>query len=87
LYSGALQIEFQYEVGNDILLNAQAIETGENPVNDMMGTLSDSTTTLVEQVVADTFRRRGLRSQTVRVLQVTYSSGTTSIGNLTDICE
>jgi hypothetical protein len=88
LYSGSLQIEFQYEVGNDIFLNAQKIESG-NPENDMMAVLLDSTTLLVEEVVAETFRRRGLRSSVadVRVLRVTYSTGTTSIGNLTDIRE
>ncbi|KAL3804987.1 hypothetical protein ACHAWO_001845 [Cyclotella atomus] len=86
LYSGSLPIEFQYEVGNDIFLNAQKIESGE-PENDMKSVLMDSTTLLVEEVVADTFRRRGLRSGAVdvRVLEVTYSNGTTSIGNFTDI--
>lgn len=69
-------------------MNAQKIESG-NPENDMMAALLDSTILLVEEVVADTFRRRGLRSGVadVRVLQVTYSTGTTSIGNLTDIRE
>jgi hypothetical protein len=83
-----LPIEFQYEVGNDIFLNAQKIESGE-PENDMKSVLMDSTTLLVEEVVADTFRRRGLRSGAVdvRVLEVTYSNGTTSIGNFTDIRE
>ena len=86
IYSGALLVDFQYEVGNDEFLNAQAIETG-TPENNMMAVLLDSTTALVEQVVADTFRRRGLRLAEVRSLQVTYSPETTTIGNLTDICE
>ena len=86
LYTGALLVDFQYEVGNDQFLNAQAIETGE-PENNMMAILLDSTEALVEQVVADTYGRRGLRLAEVRNLRVTYASKTTAIQNLTDICE
>lgn len=87
-YSGPLPIEFKYEVGNDRFLNAQAITTGE-PENDMMQVLLDSAMTLIDDVVQNTFTRRGLRSYSVKVrmLQVTHSSESVSIGNLTDICE
>lgn len=88
LYSGPLKIKFQYEVGNDLFLDANEIATGE-PENDMLQVLMDSTALLVEEVVANTFKRRGLRSNSIgmRVLQVSYSVGTTSIDNLSDICE
>lgn len=88
LYSGKLSIKFQYEVGNVMNLNANKITTGE-PENDMLGVLLDSTTLLIEEVVADAFKSRGLRSTVVgvRLLQVSYSTGTSSIDTLEDICE
>eukprot|EP00804_Cyclotella_cryptica_P026669 CCRYP_007922-RB/>CCRYP_007922-RB protein AED:0.01 eAED:0.01 QI:367/1/1/1/1/1/3/1064/971 len=89
LYTGTLTIPFQYEIGNDAYLSAQAIETGTNPVNDMLNVLLESTSTLVEEVVVDTFgqTRRGLRSNggQVRILQVVYSPDTVTIEKLENI--
>jgi len=91
LYSGTLTIPFQYEVGNDVYLSAQAIQTGTDPINDMLNALLESTSTLVEEVVMNTFgpTRRGLRSNAGRArrLQVVYSPDTVVIDKLENICE
>ena len=91
LYTGTITIPFQYEAGNDAYLSAQAIQSGTDPINDMLNVLLESTSTLVEEVVSDTFgpTRRGLRSHAGRTrrLQVVYSTDTVVIDKLEDICE
>lgn len=79
-------------MGNDAFLSAQAIQTGNDPVNDMLSILLESTSKLVEEVVIDTFgptTKRGLRSNAGRVrrMQVVYSPDTLVIDKLEDICE
>ena len=99
LYTGPLQIKFQFEVGNEIYLSAENIKTG-TPENNMMEVLMNSTTKLVEDVVASTFARRlesssldfgewrGLRtSKRGRMLEVRVSTETLVIDDVTDICK
>lgn len=54
-YSGPIVTTFQYEIYNSQHANAQSIMTGDDPANNIMSILVQSTDIFVEDVVATTF--------------------------------
>ena len=59
LYTGPLATTFRYEIANSLGYSAETIMTGAGPENSMLGSIVDSTSTLVGRVVDDVFRNGG----------------------------
>lgn len=88
-YSGPIVTTFQYEMYNSQNANAQSIITGEDPANNILSILVQSTDVFVEDVVATTFgtNENGASHSKAsgRRLSVYLENDSVTIDNVVDI--